>query len=145
MANVWVISQDEAVFDLTMGDLQDFMPERWLQQGEGDSREEANLWTDLPLPVFGQGRRICQGKRVATDGTFMQVASLLWAFDFELIDSEVLDPWEMVVVGFMTMPRERKFRLKPRGDWVLEAIQREWEVADKSLDKVMGTAKDVEK
>lgn len=75
----------------------------------------------------------------------MQVASLLWAFDFKLIDGEAVDPWEMVVVGFMTMPRERKFRLKLRGDWVLEVIQREWEVADKSLDKVMGTAKDVKK
>lgn len=145
MANAWAIGRDEAVFDPALGDLQDFMPERWLQQGDGDAGEEAKLRTDLPLPAFGQGRRICQGKRVATDGTFMQVASLLWAFDFELIDGEVLDPWEMVVVGFMTVPRERKFRLKPRGDWVLEAIQREWEVADKSLDKVMGTAKDVEK
>ena len=144
MANAWVISQDEAVFDPTMGYLQDFMPERWLQQGEGDSREEAKLWTDLPLPVFGQGRRICQGKRVATDGTFMQVTSLLWAFDFELID-EAVDPWEMVVVESMTMLRERKLRLKPRGNWVLEVIQREWEVADKSLGKVMGTAKDAEK
>ncbi|OJJ83540.1 uncharacterized protein ASPGLDRAFT_74939 [Aspergillus glaucus CBS 516.65] len=145
MANAWAIGRDEAVFDPALGDLQDFIPERWLQQGDGDAGEEAKLRTDLPLPVFGQGRRICQGKRVATDGTFMQVASLLWAFDFELIDGEVLDPWEMVVVGFMTMPRERKFRLKPRGDWVLEAVQREWEAADKSLDKVMGTAKDVEK
>lgn len=142
MANAWAIGRDEAVFDPALGDLQDFMPERWLRQGDAG---EVKLRTDLPLPVFGQGRRICQGKRVATDGTFMQVASLLWAFDFELIEGEALDPWEMVVVGFMTMPRERKLKLKPRGNWVLEVIQREWEVADKSLDKVMGTAKDVEK
>lgn len=145
MANAWAISRDEAVFDPTLGDLQDFIPERWLRQGEGNVGEEAKLRTDLPLPVFGQGRRICQGKRVATDGTFMQVANLLWAFDFEMIDSEVVDPWEMVVVGFMTMPRERKLKLKPRGNWVLDIIQKEWEVADKSLDMVMGTAKDVEK
>lgn len=142
MANAWAVGRDEAVFDPALGNLQEFMPERWLQQGDaGDTK----LRTDLPLPVFGQGRRICQGKRVATDGAFMQVASLLWAFDFELVDGEVVDPWEMVVVGFMTMPRERKFRLKPRGNWVLEAIQREWEETDKSLDKVMGTADDVEK
>lgn len=142
MANAWAIGRDEAVLDPALGDLQEFMPERWLRQ---DDAGEAKLRTDLPLPVFGQGRRICQGKRVATDGTFMQVASLLWAFDFELTDGEVVDPWEMVVVGFMTMPREQKFKLKPRGNWVLEVIRREWEVVDKSLDKVMGTAKDVEK
>jgi hypothetical protein len=37
------------------------------------------------------------------------------------------------------MPRERRFKLKPRGDWVLDVIKREWETAEKSLDKVMGT------
>ncbi|KAL5365239.1 hypothetical protein BJX96DRAFT_158814 [Aspergillus floccosus] len=101
--------------------------------------------TDLPLPVFGQGRRICQGKRVATDGTFLQVASLLWAFDIELADGQPVDPWEMVVVGFMTMPRERKFKLRPRGAWVLDVIKREWNDAEKSLDKVMGMTYDVER
>lgn len=142
MANAWAIGRDEALFDPALGDLQEFIPERWLRQGDAG---EAKLQTDLPLPVFGQGRRICQGKRVAIDGIFMQVASLLWAFDFELTDGEVVDPWEMVVVGFMTMPKERKFKLKPRGNWVLEVIRREWEVADKGLSKVMGTSKDVEK
>jgi hypothetical protein len=70
----------------------------------------------------------------------MQVASLLWAFNVEMVDGgEPVDPWEMVVVGFMTMPRKRKFKLKPRGDWVLDVIESEWETAEKSLDKVMGT------
>lgn len=142
MANAWAIGRDEKVFDPSLGDLQDFKPERWLRQGPGDVKSK--LRTDLPLPVFGQGRRICQGKRVATDGTFMQVASLLWAFDVELVDGPAVDPWEMVVVGFMTMPKEVKFKLKPRGDWVLDVIQKEWESTDKGLDKVMGTAQDVE-
>ncbi|KAF7174019.1 hypothetical protein CNMCM6106_008131 [Aspergillus hiratsukae] len=136
MANAFAIGRDEQVFDPALGDLQEFVPERWLRDADGETK----LRTDLPLPVFGQGRRICQGRRVAIDGTFMQVATLLWAFDFELVDAaEPVDPWEMVVVGFMTMPRERKFKLKPRGDWVLDVIQREWETAEKSLDKVMGT------
>ncbi|GFF46870.1 cytochrome P450 1A1 [Aspergillus udagawae] len=137
MANAWAIGRDEQVFDPALGDLQEFVPERWLREGE---RGEERLRSDLPLPVFGQGRRICQGRRVAIDGTFMQVANLLWAFDVELEDgAEPVDPWEMVVVGFMTMPRGRRFKLKPRGDWVLDVIKREWETAEKSLDKVMGT------
>ncbi|PKX94233.1 cytochrome P450 [Aspergillus novofumigatus IBT 16806] len=137
MANAWGIGRDEQVFDPALGDLQEFVPERWLREGEA---EKERLRSDLPLPVFGQGRRICQGRRVAIDGTFMQVASLLWAFDVEMVDgAEPVDPWEMVVVGFMTMPRERRFKLKPRGDWVLDVIKREWETAEKSLDKVMGT------
>ena len=105
MANAWAIGQDEAVFDPALGDLQDFTPERWLRQGDAG---EAKLRTDLQLPVFRQDRRICRGKRVTTDGTFIQVASLLWVFDFELIDGEAVDLWAMVMVGFMAMLRERK-------------------------------------
>ncbi|KAJ5935167.1 hypothetical protein N7466_004714 [Penicillium verhagenii] len=142
MANAWAIGRDEKVFDPVLGNTQDFVPERWLRRDE--SRNE-RLRTDLPLPVFGQGRRICQGKRVAMDGTFMQIASLLWAFEVEVVEGEVVDPWAMDVAGFMTMPREVKFKLKPRGDWVVDVIKREWESAEKSLGKVMGAVNDVEK
>ncbi|CAI7618681.1 unnamed protein product [Penicillium crustosum] len=141
MANAWAIGRDEKVFDPALGDPQEFVPERWLRREDGG---EEKLRTDLPLPVFGQGRRICQGKKVATDGTFMHVARLLWAFDIEPADGEEVDPWAMVVVGFMTMPRELKFKLRPRGDWVLGVIRKEWETAEKSLGKVMGTNVNVE-
>ncbi|KAG9195394.1 hypothetical protein G6011_00515 [Alternaria panax] len=136
MANAWTISRDEAVFDPSLGDTQDFVPERWLRGG--------NLRSDLPLPVFGQGRRICQGKRVATDGTFMNIAHLLWAFNVEALEGEKVDPWEMRVVGFMTEPKPFKFRLKPRGQWVLDVVRKEWESAEKSLEGVMGISNEIE-
>ncbi|KAL4783835.1 cytochrome P450 [Aspergillus varians] len=144
MANAWAIGRDESVFDPALGELQEFVPERWLDHSSSSSSSSKNserekLRSDLPLPVFGQGRRICQGKRVAVDGTFMQIASLLWAFEIEtLVGEGVVDPWEMVVVGFMTMPKDVKFRLKPRGDWVTEVVNREWEGAEKGLEVVMG-------
>jgi cytochrome P450 len=69
IANAWAIGQDEKVFDSSLSNVQDFIPERWLQDG--------NLRSDLPLPVFSQGRRICQGKRVATNRTFLNIAHLL--------------------------------------------------------------------
>ncbi|KGO63861.1 Cytochrome P450 [Penicillium italicum] len=141
MANAWAIGRDEKVFDPALGDTQDFVPERWLRRDD-DGAER--LQTDLPLPVFGQGRRICQGRKVATDGSFMHIACLLWAFDIEPVDGEDVDPWAMVVAGFMTTPREIKFKLRPRGDWVLDVISKEWETAEKSLGKVMGTDLDVE-
>jgi cytochrome P450 len=136
MANAWAIGRDEKVFDPALGDIEAFIPERWLRDG--------NMRSDLPLPVFGQGRRICQGKRVATDGTFMNIAHLLWAFDVEVVPGEDVDPWAMVVVGFMTEPRPFKFRLKPRGQWVLDVIKKEWESAERSPERVMGLAQDVE-
>ena len=49
----------------------------------------------------------------------------------------------MVVAGFMTMP-EVKFKLRPRGDWVISVINKEWETAEKGLGKVMGTDVDLE-
>ncbi|KAL1642321.1 hypothetical protein SLS61_009707 [Didymella pomorum] len=137
MANSWAIGRDEKVVDSSLGNVEDFLPERWLRDGR--------LRSDLPLPVFGQGRRICQGKRVATDGIFMNITHLLWAFDVEAVLGEEVDPWAMVVVGFMTEPRPFKFRLKPRGQWALDVIKREWANSEKSLDRVMGLAHDVEK
>lgn len=82
---------------------------------------------------------MCLGRKVAIDSAFMQVARLLWAFDIEPIDGEVVDPWAMVVAEFMTMPREFKFKLRLRGDWVLGVIQREWAIAETGLDKSMET------
>ncbi|KAL6156953.1 hypothetical protein ACJQWK_06478 [Exserohilum turcicum] len=137
MANAWAIGRDEKVFDPALGDAEAFVPERWMY----DDR----LCSDLPLPVFGQGRRVCQGKRIATDGTFLNIAYLLWAFNIEAFDGEEVDPWEMVVVGFMTEPKPFKFRLKPRGEWAHNVVREEWERAEKSLEMVMGMAKDVEK
>ncbi|KAM0270897.1 hypothetical protein ACHAQH_009259 [Verticillium albo-atrum] len=135
IANAWSIGRDEAVFDESLGDLQEFAPERWLD-------DQGKVRNDLPLPVFGQGRRSCMGKRVAVDGTFMQVANLLWAFDVEA--SEEVDPWAMSVVGFMTVPTEFRFRLRPRGPWVLDVVARSWESASKDLGEVMGMSYDVE-
>ncbi|PLB40378.1 cytochrome P450 [Aspergillus candidus] len=142
MANAWAIGRDEMVFDPALGDVQDFVPERWLRSDPGG---ETRLHADLPLPVFGQGRRMCQGKRVATDGAFMQVAHLLWAYDIGAASDTTADPWKMTVVGFMTVPTECQVHLRPRGDWVMEVIEREWALADKGLDRVMGSAHDVEK
>ncbi|PKS06241.1 hypothetical protein jhhlp_006987 [Lomentospora prolificans] len=140
IANAWGVGRDEQVFDPSLGDPQEFVPERWLVKDEATGEER--LRHELPLAVFGQGRRICQGKRIAIDGTFMQVANLLWAFDVE--PTEEVNPWSMVVVGFMTVPKEFRFKLKPRAPWVEEVIVKAWTEADTSLDKVMGTTKDVE-
>ncbi|KAH6688980.1 cytochrome P450 [Plectosphaerella plurivora] len=141
VANAWGIGRDDAVFDPALGDLQSFHPERWLQD-DTDEKGPSKIRNELPLPVFGQGRRSCLGKRVAVDGTFMQVANLLWAFDVEPVDE--VNPWDMVVVGFMTEPKEFRFRLKPRGPWVAGMIERSWQNSDKGLDKVMGASADVE-
>ncbi|KAF9875582.1 cytochrome [Colletotrichum karsti] len=134
-ANAWAIGRDEEAFSPALGDLNAFMPERWL---EGDGK----LRNDLPLAVFGQGRRSCLGKRVALDNTFMVFASLLWAFD--IIPTEEVDTMAMKVTGFMTVPSEFKFGLRLRGPWVREVLQRDLNIAETDLSKVMGPWVDVE-
>ncbi|KAF5980174.1 cytochrome P450 monooxygenase family 17 subfamily A (steroid 17alpha-monooxygenase) [Fusarium coicis] len=144
LTNAWSIGRDEAVFDQSFGSLDEFIPERWLD-GESmgtDIKNQGDLRTSLPLPVFGHGRRSCLGKRVAVDGTFAQVATMIWAFDFE--PAEEVDEMDMKVVWFMTEPKPFKFKLKPRGPWVSKVIEKEWRTADKELGNSMGNISDIE-
>lgn len=136
MANAWTIGHDKKVFDPSLGDTEDFVPKHWF--------DDRRLRSDLPLPVFGQGRRIYQGKRVAIDGAFLNITHLLWVFDVEACKGEDMDPWSMAVVWFMTEPKPFKFRLKLGGEWVLDVAREEWEGTEKHLDVVMGVANDVE-
>ncbi|KAF5619626.1 cytochrome family subfamily A (steroid 17alpha-monooxygenase) [Fusarium sp. NRRL 25303] len=144
LTNAWSIGRDEAVFHQSLGDLDEFIPERWLdgESMRADIKNQGELRTSLPLPVFGHGRRSCLGKRVAVDGTFAQVAAMIWAFDFELVDD--VDAMEMEVVWFMTEPKPFKFKLKPRGSWVSKVIEDEWRTADKKLGNIMGKISDIE-
>ncbi|RBR24524.1 uncharacterized protein FIESC28_02720 [Fusarium coffeatum] len=134
VANAWSIGRDAAAFDPTLGDLEEFVPERWL---DGDQMK-----TSLPIPVFGQGRRSCQGKRVALDGGFANVAAMIWAFDFEMM--EEVDCMDMEAIWVMVQPKQFTFKLKPRGSWVASVVEAEWESADKDLGNIMGKPEDLE-
>jgi cytochrome P450 len=129
------LGRDEAVFDPRHGDVNEFVPERWIDA-------DGKLYVNLSLPVFGQGRRMCQGKKVALDGTFMQMACIIWAFNIEAADTP--DPLNMEVTGSMTAPSNFSFRLKPRGPWVEEVIHREWTTAETNLGVLIGVSRDVE-
>ncbi|KAJ0161873.1 Fumitremorgin C synthase [Colletotrichum tanaceti] len=135
-ANAWAIGRDKEVFGEEVGDLGDFVPERWLDV-DGSMRAG-----ELPLAVFGQGRRSCLGKRVATDNIFMVFASLLWAF--EIVPVDEVDTMAMDVAGFMTAPSGFRFGIRPRGPWVEEVIRSSWKEAETDLSKVMGEWSDID-
>ncbi|KAL4940301.1 cytochrome P450 [Aspergillus oleicola] len=61
MGNIWAIQMDSATFP----DPEAFRPERWIEN------------PDLPLAVFGFGRRICPGQHVVNDQIAITVARLL--------------------------------------------------------------------
>ncbi|KAF5564289.1 cytochrome P450 monooxygenase family 17 subfamily A (steroid 17alpha-monooxygenase) [Fusarium phyllophilum] len=144
LTNAWSIGPDEAVFDQSLGDLDEFIPERWLdgESMRADIKNQGELRTSLPLPVLGHGRRNCLGKRVAVDGTFAQVATMMWAFDFE--PAQDVDEMGTGVVWFMTEPKPFKLKLKPRGPWVSKVIKKEWRTANKDLGNIMGKMSDIE-
>ena len=77
------------------------------------------------------------GKKIALDGSFMQIAAMLWAFDFAL--DEKVDLHDMVVTGFMTEPKPFTFKLIPRGPWVPGVVEKAFAGLDTDLGHIMGT------
>ncbi|KIK68270.1 hypothetical protein GYMLUDRAFT_256026 [Collybiopsis luxurians FD-317 M1] len=77
ITNLWAINLDKEIYG---EDAEEFKPERFLNEnGEitssvPDSKDEGHF-------SFGFGRRICVGRHVANNSLFIQIASLLWAFD----------------------------------------------------------------
>ncbi|KAK1599178.1 cytochrome P450 [Colletotrichum navitas] len=134
-ANAWAIGRDRDVFGEEAGHVAAFVPERWLDL-------DGSVRADLPLAVFGQGRRSCLGRRVATDNMFMVFASLLWAFD--IVPVQEVDTMAMDVAGFMTMPSAFRLGIKPRGPWVEEAVRSNWKGADMEFGRIMGEWADID-
>lgn len=58
-------------------DPEDFIPERWLDGHEADVAH--GLWQ------FGGGRRICVGYRLAQRGLFINIARLVFCFDYAAV------------------------------------------------------------
>ena len=136
MSNAWAVGRDESLFDPALGHLHGFIPERWLVTGEATAW--GKLRPELPLAVFRQGKRVCQGKRTAIDGAFMQISSLLWAYDIEPVDP--VDYYDMVVVEFMT---EVPVQVEAQRALGRESRHQGAAPAHGDLDKVMGITKEV--
>ncbi|PSS37906.1 hypothetical protein PHLCEN_2v248 [Hermanssonia centrifuga] len=76
--NVWAMNRNPKYFP----DAEEFRPERYLD----DSGQLAEAIPDTHGHghfAFGSGRRICPGRDFANQAFFINIATLLWAFDFE--------------------------------------------------------------
>ncbi|KAH7020977.1 cytochrome P450 [Microdochium trichocladiopsis] len=143
VANAWSIGRDTPFISAghSVTDVEDFLPERWLQKDDMDSDISTGrrLRADLSIPVFGQGRRGCLGQRVALDALFLQAAVLLWAFDIRAADDKKIDLMSMEASGFMVLPAACNLVLRPRGDWVTKTIEAEWDRQEKDVQILLGT------
>ncbi|KAF9264967.1 cytochrome P450 [Marasmius fiardii PR-910] len=76
LSNVWSIFHDETVYPEPYA----FNPERWLARLE-DGRVVVNSNTPDITPAFGFGRRLCPGRHFALSALFVNIASVLAAYD----------------------------------------------------------------
>ena len=132
MPNAWGINRDTKYFG---DDVEEFIPERWFTSRDAKNGE---LRFDLPTPVFGYGRRVCAGKRVAEDGMYMQMARLLWAFDFQEVDGEPVDSNAELRHTFTVPPAPFKVKFVPRLPNVRDIVAREWKACETDVTKLLG-------
>ncbi|KAF9022858.1 cytochrome P450 [Hymenopellis radicata] len=109
--NAWAILHDEATYP----DAEAFIPERFM----GDHPQS----DPTTLGVFGFGRRICPGRHLAGNSTFIAVAALLWAFDFVPRENETLPDVHAYTDGAVSHPLPFKCKIVPRFEEVASLIQ----------------------
>ncbi|KAL4778358.1 cytochrome P450 [Aspergillus varians] len=123
LPNAFAITRDEAVFG---EDVDAFIPERWFAETDGDNLKEPSIDScgvnvsalkDLPQTGFGLGRRICTGRTIARNQLFIQMARMLWHAG-ERYPVDDMDCTE----GFVTLPKPFRAVMRPRGQWVRDAI-----------------------
>lgn len=109
--NAWVVNRQ----DIFGEDVDDFVPERWLQQ-EGESieqhRERIAQMKRTEL-TFGGGSRACTGRYIAFLEAYKMIPALLLEFDIGLVDQDA----EWVTINRWTV-RQENFQcwLRPRSN-----------------------------
>ncbi|KAK4892344.1 hypothetical protein LTR27_009178 [Elasticomyces elasticus] len=129
IGNHWAIHLDEEVFENALT----FDPERWIRD------------PDLPFAPFGFGRRICTGQHIAKNSLFINIARILWAYDVGHAYEEnnlgaklrcEIDPLAMTQ-GFNSRPMPFKAVFTVRGAETRDVIEKNWESAEKDVEKLL--------
>ena len=125
IGNHWAIHLDNHVFK----DAYRFYPDRWIEN------------PSLPLMAFGFGRRICTGQHLARNSLTINIARLLWGFDFahavdELGRTIEVDDMAMTQ-GFNSRPMPFKAAITLRSDEKRRIIEAEWRDSEKDIDLIL--------
>ncbi|KAJ3818543.1 cytochrome P450 [Lentinula raphanica] len=86
--NLWGMNYDKEVYG---PDVEDFRPERFLQQTEkGDELEiKPEYENEDGHSSYGFGRRKCVGKHVADNALFIGICTILWAVDIKPVECKI--------------------------------------------------------
>lgn len=107
--NAWVVNRQ----DVHGEDVDDFIPERWLQQKSESTEQHRDRTTRMKRAdlTFGAGSRSCLGKYIAFLETYKVVPAILLEFDIMLVDQDA----DWVTINRWTVRQnEIQCRLKPR-------------------------------
>ncbi|KIW22330.1 uncharacterized protein PV07_12227 [Cladophialophora immunda] len=135
--NVWAIHRNEKDFP----EPDRFCPERFF--------ESHPLHRPFPnqkgYMTFGWGRRVCSGQGLAEQGTFLNVARMLWGFNIQkaLDDKGVEIPVDIFKYtnGSNIRPEPFECRITPRTPEIKETIMREGRHALEDLSQYDGQTK----
>nr|CAB3477602.1 unnamed protein product [Digitaria exilis] len=105
LVNVWAIGRDPKEWDAA----EEFMPERFIQNGEVKGIDFRGK--DFQLLPFGSGRRMCPGINFALASIELMLANLIYHFDWKL--PKGVDKIDMTEVFLLTVSRKEKLRLVP--------------------------------
>ncbi|TPX10394.1 uncharacterized protein E0L32_008613 [Thyridium curvatum] len=84
--------------------------------------------------TFGSGRRICPGMQVADRSLFMVISRMLWAFDIQGLDNEVIDN-DAMTSGLVAGPIPYKSNCVLRDEKRGQLITETWKEAEGWLDE----------
>ena len=106
---------NEAVVCNECDDPEEFQPERWLDGHEQDAAH--GLWQ------FGGGRRICVGYRLAQRSLFINIARLVYCFDYAAVSEVTVVPNVNLGANFEEGRADQSKRIKSPQDG--RAVSRE--------------------
>ena len=129
IGNHWSIHLDDQVFK----DPYRFNPDRWIED------------QSLPLMAFGFGRRICTGQHIARSSLAINIARLLWGFDFALAvdqNGRMIDVDDMAMTqGFNSRPMPFEAKITPRSQEKRSIIEAGWQNSEKDIDVILDDIK----
>ncbi|KAH8422612.1 cytochrome P450 [Aspergillus melleus] len=124
IVNMWAMHMDPDVYD----NPESFLPERWIEN------------PNLPLGIFGYGRRACAGRHFGQISLNMVISRLLWAFSFshsyENGRRVEIDPWNLEQHGASLRPAPFPADIKLR-DEGRRAVLHKGPDVERSVDELL--------
>lgn len=116
-----------------------FDPTRWADDDQTSAKSASNSDpSKRDHFVFGAGRRLCQGMHIADRSLFLAMSRLLWAFDFrKAVDGngkEIVPDMRDLTEGLFVQPIPFKADIRPRSDFKVDRVRKEWAEMTKLLD-----------